>query len=150
MSLLRISYNICPTIYVNKQLSRLTHRRAPSKGSNSVVTRNRGINQMWFLFVIVDYIRLIHTIQIFTIEFSRLTCDYTVTGQGVNIVRVILMVSMFRDRHSSVIEVILVLTQSHWWDKTNIPRMECFKNIFCVFCMSVIFKFFTVLWQTNS
>ena len=54
MSLLRISYNICPTIYVNKQLSRLTHRRAPSKGSNSVVTRNRGINQMWFLFVIVD------------------------------------------------------------------------------------------------
>ena len=57
----------------------------------------------------------------------------TVTGQGVYIVRVILMVSMFRDRHSSVIEVILVLTQSHWWDKTNIPRMECFKISFAYF-----------------
>ena len=38
-----ISCSICPTIYVNKHLSRLTYGRAPAKGSNPVVTRNRRI-----------------------------------------------------------------------------------------------------------
>ena len=42
-TLLCISYSICPTIYVNKHLSRLTYGRAPAKGSNPVVTRNRRI-----------------------------------------------------------------------------------------------------------
>ena len=43
MILLCISCIICPTIYVNKHLSRLTYGRAPAKGSNHVVTRNRRI-----------------------------------------------------------------------------------------------------------
>ena len=38
LTLLCISCNICPTIYVNKHLSRLTCRKAPTKESNSVVT----------------------------------------------------------------------------------------------------------------
>ena len=42
-TLLCISCSICPTIYVNKHLSRLNYRRAPAKGSNPVVTRNRRI-----------------------------------------------------------------------------------------------------------
>ena len=43
MNLLCISCIIGPTIYVNKHLSRLTYGRAPAKGSNPVVTRNRRI-----------------------------------------------------------------------------------------------------------
>ena len=42
-TLLYVSCNICPTIYVNIHLSRLTYRRAPAKGSNPVLTRNRRI-----------------------------------------------------------------------------------------------------------
>ena len=42
-TLICISCSICPTIYVNKHLSRLTYGRAPAKGSNPVVTRNRRI-----------------------------------------------------------------------------------------------------------
>ena len=38
-TLLCISCGICPTIYVNKHLSRLTYGRARAKGSNPVVTR---------------------------------------------------------------------------------------------------------------
>ena len=30
----------------------------------------------------------------------------------------------FRDRRSSVMEEILVLTHRHWWDKANTPYME--------------------------
>ena len=39
----------CPTIYENKHRSRLTNGRAPTKGRNPVVTRNRRIslNQNW-------------------------------------------------------------------------------------------------------
>ena len=33
--------SICPTIYVNKHLSRLTYGRVRAKGSNYVETRNR-------------------------------------------------------------------------------------------------------------
>ena len=42
-TLLYVSCSICPTIYVNIHLSRLTYRRAPAKGSNPVLTRNRRI-----------------------------------------------------------------------------------------------------------
>ena len=42
-TLLCILCFICPTIYVNKDLSCLTYGRAPAKGSNPVVTRNRRI-----------------------------------------------------------------------------------------------------------
>ena len=42
-TLLRISCSSCPTIYVNKHLSRLTYRRAPTKGSNPIITRNQHI-----------------------------------------------------------------------------------------------------------
>ena len=48
MILLCISCSICPTIYVNKHLSRLTYGRAPAKGSNHVVTRNRRIQDIYF------------------------------------------------------------------------------------------------------
>ena len=40
-TLLCISCTICPAIYVKKHLSRLTYGRAPAKGSNPIVTRNR-------------------------------------------------------------------------------------------------------------
>ena len=41
----------------------------------------------------------------------------------------------FRDRRSSVMEVSLVLTHIHWWDKANTPYMAyvvyiCFKFSF--------------------
>ena len=36
----------------------------------------------------------------------------------------------FRDKHSSVIEVILVLTHSHWWGKADTPYMEYVVYIF--------------------
>ena len=44
----------------------------------------------------------------------------------------------FRDRRSPVMEVILVLTHSRWWDKVNIPYMEyvvyiCFRMSFAYF-----------------
>ena len=44
----------------------------------------------------------------------------------------------FRDRHSSVMEVILVLMHSQWWDKVKTPYMEyvvyiCFKISFAYF-----------------
>ena len=54
-TLLCISCIICPTIYVQKHLSRLTYRRAPAKGNNPVVTRNRRIGS---LFVILKRFRL--------------------------------------------------------------------------------------------
>ena len=41
--LLCISCSICPTIYLNKHLSRLTYGRSPAKGSSPIVTRNRHI-----------------------------------------------------------------------------------------------------------
>ena len=44
-TLLYISCSICPTIYVNKHLSRLIYGRAPTKGSKPVVTRNRRISK---------------------------------------------------------------------------------------------------------
>ena len=42
-TLLCISCSICPNIYVNKHLSRLTYGRVRAKGSNYVVARNRRI-----------------------------------------------------------------------------------------------------------
>ena len=36
-TLLCILCSICPTIYVNKHLSRLTYGKAPAKGSNPVL-----------------------------------------------------------------------------------------------------------------
>ena len=42
-TLLCISCSICPTIYLNKHLSRLTYGRSPAKGSSPIVTRNRHI-----------------------------------------------------------------------------------------------------------
>ena len=43
-TLLWISSIICPIIFVKKHLSRLTYGRAPAKGSNSALTRNRRID----------------------------------------------------------------------------------------------------------
>ena len=39
MTLLCISCSIFPTIYVNKHMSRLRKSRAPTKGSNHVLTK---------------------------------------------------------------------------------------------------------------
>ena len=39
-TLLCISYCTCPTVNVNKHLSRLTYGRVPTKGRNYVGTRN--------------------------------------------------------------------------------------------------------------
>ena len=59
-----------------------------------------------------------------------------------------------QDRRSSVMEVILVFTHSHWWDKAYTlcrKYVGFFRlwNIISLFCMSVIFKHFKMLRQTN-
>ena len=50
-TLLCILCSICPTMYVNKHLSRLTYGRALAKGSNPVVTRNRRITHCNVLMI---------------------------------------------------------------------------------------------------
>ena len=52
-TLLCTSCSICPTIYVNKHLSRLTYGRAPAKGSNPFVTQNRRITPIHVFLIIV-------------------------------------------------------------------------------------------------
>ena len=39
------------------------------------------------------------------------------------------IISRFRERRSSVMEVILVLTHSHWWDKANTPYTQFYDVI---------------------
>ena len=47
-TLLCISYNTCPIVYVNKNLSCLTYGRVLTKGRNYVGSQNLRIEMNWF------------------------------------------------------------------------------------------------------
>ena len=57
------------------------------------------------------------------------------------------IISRFRERRSSVMEVILVLTHSHWWDKANTTYMEYV--VYICFRMSFALKYLLRILQVR-
>ena len=55
---------------------------------------------------------------------SRMTSAVLNIAEKCLTVTAVRPIRRFRDIRSSVMEVILVLTHSHWWDKANTPYME--------------------------
>ena len=75
-----ISCNICPTIYVNKYLSLLTYGRAPEKGNNPVVTRNRRIQPQTIKVTLIQptQVSLPQTIKVTLIQLIQMKLLQTI------------------------------------------------------------------------
>ena len=66
-TLICILCSICPTIYVNKHHYRVTYGRAPTKGSNLVLTRNRRLSGLCDLIHFFNHCYVWNNILILTI-----------------------------------------------------------------------------------
>ena len=78
-----------------------------------------------------DIFSLLRYLAVFEFDFSAIKGGFEFSVLFKSICR-------FRDRRSPVMEVILVLTHSRWWDKAYIPYMEyvvyiCFRMSFAYF-----------------